>query len=163
MPPTSTNNIAFTSPINPPDASPTLTRPQIWRMLQLKVRSAETFVPNAIQSTTVLSTTPASDNAAAVTVREVTFREAQRVVREVVTEYEDARVEFEQPDGSRISNVVSEGADGELYMTYIFEWRHPGMKEEELEALKAKERKMSQMAVEGTIEAMRKLVSEGKY
>ncbi|KAG4442632.1 hypothetical protein IFR05_001888 [Cadophora sp. M221] len=158
----STNNIAFTSPINPPGATPVLTRPQIWAMLQLKVRSAETFVPKAIASTTVLSTTtdPASGNA--VTVREVTFLENQRKVKEVVTAYEDSRVEFAQPDGSHVSNVVSEGADG-LYMTYVFEWRHPGVEGRELEVYREKERGISRMAVEGTIQAMRNLVKEGKY
>ncbi|PBP24683.1 hypothetical protein BUE80_DR004452 [Diplocarpon rosae] len=159
----STNNIAFTAVLNPPGASPIFTRAQIWDMLKLKIRSAETFVPKAIQSTTVLSTTIDAASGNEVTVREVTFRENHKVVKEVVTAYEDTRVEFEQPDGSRVSNVVSEGAKGELYMTYIFEWRHPGVQGEELRALKEKEGAMSRMAVEGTIEAMRNLVMQGKY
>lgn len=131
-------------------------------MLQLKICSAETFVPKAIQSTTVLSssTDPSSGNV--VTVREVTFIENARKVKEVVTAYEDCRVEFAQPDGSHVSNVVSGGADG-LYMTYVFEWRHPGVEGEELEKLKVKEQGMSRMAIEGTIEAMRGLVREGKF
>ncbi len=159
----STNNIAFTSAINPPDAAPILTRSQIWSMLQLKVRSAETFVPTAIQSTTVISTTtdPASGNE--VVVREITFHENQRKVKEVVTTFEDCRVEFEQSDGSHVSNVVSEGAEGELYMTYVFEWRHPGIDGEKLKALREKEGKMAKLAVMGTIEAMRGLVKEGRY
>ncbi|KAH7409410.1 hypothetical protein BKA64DRAFT_396748 [Cadophora sp. MPI-SDFR-AT-0126] len=158
----STNNIAFTSPINPPGASPVLTRPQIWAMLQLKIRSAETFVPAAIQSTTVVSTTTHKESGNEVTVREITFVQDQRKVKEVVTAYADTRVEFEQPDGSHVSNIVSDGADG-LYMTYVFEWKHPGVEGEELEKFKEKERGMSKLAVEGTIEAMRKLVREGKY
>lgn len=158
----STNNIAFTSHINPPGSSPVLTRPQIWSMLQLKIRSAETFVPAAIQSTTVISTTTNEETGNEVTVREVTFLQDQRKVKEVVTAYADTRVEFEQPDGSHVSNIVSEGADG-LYMTYVFEWRHPGVEGEELEKLREREKAMSKMAVEGTIEAMRKLVREGRY
>jgi hypothetical protein len=58
--------------------------------------------------------------------------------------------------------VISEGADGELYMTYMFEWRHPGVSKEELAALAEKERTMSQMAVEGTIKVLRQLVEEKK-
>lgn len=92
----------------------------------------------------------------------MTFLENQRKVKEVVTEYKDSRVEFAQPDGSHVSNIVSEGADG-LYMTYVFEWKHPGVEGKELEAYREKERGMSRMAVEGTIESMRNLVKEGKF
>lgn len=154
------NNIAFTAPINPPGATP-LSPDQIWAGLLLKIRSAETFVSAAISSTDVLSeTTDSSGNA--VTVREVLFRENGKKVKETVTAFEKCRVEFAQPDGSRISNVISNGAGGELYMTYIFEWRHPGVSEEELKTLLEKEKKMSQMAVEGTIKVLRQLVEEKK-
>ncbi|KAL2827383.1 DUF1857-domain-containing protein [Aspergillus cavernicola] len=157
-----TNNIAFTAPLNPPGATPTITKSQVWAGLLLKIRSAETFVPAAIQSTTVLSesTDPSTQNP--VTVREVVFRADQRKVKETVTAYEDCRVDFVQPDGSLVSNVVSEGAGGELYMTYVFEWRHAGASKGELLELYEKEKKMSQMAVEGTIAVMRELVQSGK-
>ena len=83
-------------------------------------------------------------------------------MKEVVTAFKPCRVEFEQPDGSRVSNVVSEGADGELYLTYIFEWRHPGLSKEELKDALVKEKGMSRQAVEGTINVLRRLVEEGK-
>lgn len=158
----STNNIAFTAPINPPGSTPILNRKQIWAGLQLKIRSAETFVAAAIESTTVLNESIDPSTGNPVTVREVLFRETQRKVQETVTAFEDCRVEFQQPDGSRVSNVISEGAGGELFMTYIFEWRHPGVSEEELVALREKEKGMSRMAVEGTIQVLRLLVDEGK-
>ncbi|PGH15379.1 hypothetical protein AJ80_05563 [Polytolypa hystricis UAMH7299] len=156
------NNIAFTTPLNPPGATPILKREQIWVGLLLKIRSAEAFVPAAIQSTSVLAefADPATGNP--VTIREVIFRENQRKVQETVTAYEDIRVDFVQPDGSLISNVVSEDADGELYLTYIFEWRHPGVSKEELLALREKEKKTSKLAVEGTITVLRELVKSGK-
>jgi hypothetical protein len=110
----------------------------------------------------VLSDTIDPTTSNTVVVREVLFRESQQLVKEVVTAFEPCRVEFEQPDGSRISNVVSEGADGELYLTYIFEWRHPGLSEEELENALVRERRMSRQAVEGTINVLRRLVEEGK-
>lgn len=157
-----TNNLAFTAPLNPPNTQTRLTTSQIWAGLLLKCRSAETFVPAAIQSTTVLSDTIDPTTSNTVVVREVLFRESQQLVKEVVTAFEPCRVEFEQPDGSRISNVVSEGADGELYLTYIFEWRHPGLSEEELENALVRERRMSRQAVEGTINVLRRLVEEGK-
>jgi hypothetical protein len=158
----SANHIAFTSLINPAGATPVLARTQIWAGLLLKIRSAETFVPAAIQWTSVLGESVDALSGNSITIREVTFREDQRRVKETVTAYEDCKVDFVQPDGSTISNVISEGADGELYMTYVFEWRHPDISREELAALSEKERKMSKMAVEGTIAAMRELVKNGR-
>jgi hypothetical protein len=156
-----TNNIAFTSPINPPGATPILTRDQVWAGLLLKIRSAETFVPAGIESTTVLSETV--DQAGnPVTIREVVFRQDKRVVKETVTAHKPSRVDFVQPDGSTISNIVSEGAEGELYMTYVFEWRHPGVLEPELTVLREQETKMARGAVEGTITAMRELAQKGE-
>ncbi|KAK4062801.1 uncharacterized protein Triagg1_9671 [Trichoderma aggressivum f. europaeum] len=158
----STNNIAFTAPINPAGAGPALTREQVWTALRLKIRSAETFVPQAIQSTTVISesTDPITGNP--VTVRDIVFTADKRKVRETVTAYEPSRVEFIQPDGSSVNNIVSEGADGELYMTYTFEWRHPDAPKEELAALLKKEKAMSKVAVEGSIAALHQLAKEGK-
>ncbi|KGO69553.1 Protein of unknown function DUF1857 [Penicillium italicum] len=156
----STNNIAFTAPINPPGATLVVTPEQVWNGLLLKIRSAETFVPGAIESTKVVSDSVDSSTGNTVTVRDVLFRETQKTVQETVTAFEPTRVDFEQPGGSKISNVISQGAGGELYMTYIFEWRHPGVSEGELAALLKKEKKMSQMAVEGTIKVLRQLVEE---
>ena len=157
-----TNNIAFTAPINPPGESVKLKHDQIWAGLRMKIRSAETFVPNAIESTTVIdeSIDPTSGNE--VTVREVVFVESQRKARETVEAFAPSRVIFNQQDGSTISNVVSENAHGELFMTYFFEWRHPDVSEEELPALLKKEKKMSRLAVEGTIAVLRRLVDTGK-
>jgi hypothetical protein len=154
------NHMAFTAPLNPAGASPNLERGQVRAGLLLKIRSAETFVPKAIQSTTVISesTDPSTGNP--VTVREIVFCEDQRKVRETVTAYEPSRVTFVQPDGSSISNVVSESADGELYMTYTFEWRHPGASKAEVAAFLEKEKKMSKMAVEGTIAVLRELARD---
>ncbi|GLI80021.1 hypothetical protein PoHVEF18_008369 [Penicillium ochrochloron] len=159
-----THNLAFTAPINPPGTSTVLTPTQIWKGLLLKCRSAETFVPAAIQSTTVLSDTIDHVTGNPVIIREVLFRESQKLVKEVVTAFEPCRVEFEQPDGSRISNVVSEGAEGELYLTYIFEWRHPELdaEGEESVAVLKRQKGMSRLAVEGTIQVLRRLVEEGK-
>ncbi|KAJ9487109.1 hypothetical protein VN97_g6216 [Penicillium thymicola] len=158
----SANNVAFTAPINPPGATPVVTPEQIWNGLLLKIRSAETFVPGAIQSTKVISDYVDSSTGKPVTVREVLFRETQKIVQETVTTFKPTRIDFEQPGGSKISNVISQGAGGELYMTYIFEWRHPGVSEVELAGLLEKEKKTSQMAVEETIKVLRQLVEEKK-
>lgn len=44
---------AYSEPINPPGASPVLTRAQIWKGLQRKVRRAQDFVP-VIKGTDVI-------------------------------------------------------------------------------------------------------------
>lgn len=158
----SVNNIAFTAPINPPGASPVLKKEQVWAGLLLKTRSAGTFIPNAIESTTVISENEDASTGNIVTIRDVVFRENQKKVKETVTAYKDARVDFVQPDGSFIGNIISEGASGELYMTYVFEWHHPGASQDELDAFYAREKGIAQHSVEGTVDVIRNLVKEGK-
>lgn len=156
------NHVAFTAPINPPGATPVLTRAQVWSCIELKIRSAETFVPKSIESTVVLSeeVDPTSGNP--VTVRDVIFIEGKRKVRERCIAYEPSRVDFIQEDGSTIHNITSEDDIGGLLLTYVFEWRHPGASKEELAAFAEKEKKLSRVAVNGTIDVMRELAKNGK-
>ncbi|KAJ9133326.1 hypothetical protein NKR23_g10834 [Pleurostoma richardsiae] len=158
------NYVAFTAPINPPSASPQLTIENIWPLLQRKIRRAEDFVGAAIRSTDVISqsSTPAGQP---VTVREVVFHEGDRRVREECVEFWPMKVEFHQPDGSKVQNIISEGAGGELYMTYTFEWLHPELEgnQSALVEKQAKEKAMAKTAVESTIVAMREMVKDGRW
>lgn len=121
-----TFNLAYTAPINRPGASPVLTGEQVWAGLRRKVRRAQEFVP-------VITACDVVSEEGDTVVREATFASEAgsgggstgRTVREVCVHHPPARVDFEQPDGSRISNIVSAGSGGELLMTYVFEWRHP--------------------------------------
>jgi hypothetical protein len=162
---TAANYVAYTAPINPNGATPILTLPQIWTALQLKIIAAEKFVGGAILSTDVLSKSTDSLGRA-VTEREVVFREGNRRVRETCTEFPQMKVEFRQPDGSTIMNIVSEGAkgaeEGDLWMSYAFEWLHPGASAEELSEKRVKEKRMAAMAVESTIRVMREMVVSGQ-
>ena len=76
------------------------------------------------------------------------------------------KVEFRQPDGSTVMNIVSEGArgaeEGDLWMTYTFEWLHPGASEEELGEKRVKEKRIAVIAVESTIKAMREMDKSGQ-
>jgi hypothetical protein len=96
----------------------------------------------AIKSTTVVSETTDLSSGNPVTVRSIVFVENNRKVTETVTAYKPSRVIFVQPDGSIITNVVSEGVDGGLYMSYTFEWRHPGASSTELETFLHKESRL---------------------
>lgn len=158
------NYIAYTAPINPPTAETKLSIEHIWPLLQRKIRRAEDFVGVAIKSTDVISrsTTPAGQ---AVTTREVIFREGNRRVREECIEFKPMKVEFGQPDGSKIQNIISEDADGALYMTYTFEWLHPELEGNDagLGEKRQKEKNMAKIAVENTIVAMREMVNDGRW
>ncbi|KAL2268017.1 hypothetical protein VTJ83DRAFT_2863 [Remersonia thermophila] len=158
-----TINLAYTAPINPPSASPALTLAQVWEGLVHKVRRADLFVP-VITSCQVLKEETNNSNRQEVDVitRRVTFRAstaltASETVVEVCHLYPPCRVDFKQEDGTLIGNYVSEGPDGELYMTYMFEWRIPGVMagSEEAKALEDKYRKVARMAVEGSINTIR--------
>jgi hypothetical protein len=82
--------IAYTRPVNPLGATPTLTRAHLWKGLQRKVRNAHEFVP-AIVSCEVLS-----EDGNIVT-RNVVFKEGfgesgGKPFKEVCKEYEPTKV-----------------------------------------------------------------------
>ena len=145
-----TINIAYTAPINPAGAEPALTQSQIWVGLKRKVRRAPEFVP-LILSCEVLREDETEGNERVV--REVRFADSQgpdpkpsAPIRETCVHYPPSRVDFQQENGSTISNIVSSGPDGELLMTYSFEWRHPEVEEGSAKAaeLEQSHRKVSQ-------------------
>ncbi|KAJ9602366.1 hypothetical protein H2200_013221 [Cladophialophora chaetospira] len=161
---TPSNNLAYTAAINPPDAEPKLTYAQIWQGLELKIRAGQDFVGGALLSTDIISESQ-DDQGRPVTVREVVFRDGNKRVRETCIGYEPMKVEFHQPNGSKVQNVISQGAGkaGEdLYMTYTFEWLHPDSDEKALQEFREKEIKMAKMAVDETIRVMREMVKDGR-
>lgn len=131
-----TINIAYTAPINPTGAEPKLTQAQIWAGLERKVRRAQEFVPIIVSCDVIAE--EQTEKGFTVT-REVKFKGAASSIREICNHFAPSRVDFEQENGSFISNIVSKGQDGELWMTYAFEWRHPDVAEgsEEAEKLEA--------------------------
>ncbi|KAF1960211.1 DUF1857-domain-containing protein [Byssothecium circinans] len=152
--------VAYTSPINPPSASPTLNRAQIWKGLQRKVYFAQEFV-SVIESCEVIK------DEAGVVERVVRFKEGtfvKREAREWVREIGDGWVDFEQEDGTHIRNIVSEGAEGGLYMTYTFEFKFPDLKEGSTQAAKETEKlkAMAKKAVDSSIETIRAMVLDGR-
>ena len=72
------------------------------------------------------------------------------------------RVQFIMPDGSKVSNILADGPEGQLYLTYQFDWNLSG--DQDAEAQKAtiqKWKTMSKTAIEGSLKAMRELVGDG--
>ncbi|KAH5053924.1 hypothetical protein HBH96_145940 [Parastagonospora nodorum] len=155
-----TLHLAYTAPINPLSTTPVLTHAQVWAGLQRKIRFAQEFVP-VIASCSVLS-----DEDGVVT-RDVVFKPGvgpKEKAREVVRGFGTSWVDFEQEDGSVVKNVISDGADGALYMTYAFEFRFPDLREgsAEAEAQREKLKGTSKMAVEKSIETIRQMVLDGR-
>ena len=163
--PVPSHNIAYTAPINPSGASPILTRAQVWSGLELKITAAQVFVP-AILSTDVISKEKIEGTELPVTNREVVFKDSNRRVQERCIAAKPMKVEFHQGDGSKVMNVISQGAgdESDMYMTYTFEWLHPEIEgnKDQLAAVYKKEQAMAQKAVESTIDVMREMVKSGK-
>jgi hypothetical protein len=155
-------NLAYTSKINPPGATPVLTRAQVWAGLQRKIRFAQEFVP-IIDGCEVLK------DDSGVVERIVKFKKGmgpRDEAREVVRGWEDCwvciccitlqyggldggvlltvslKVDFEQDDGTHVRNVISNGPSGDddLHMTYMFEFRYPNIEPGSEEAEKQKTR-----------------------
>lgn len=76
------------------------------------------------------------------------------------------KVDFHQANGSLVSNIISQGAGGDmdLYMTYTFQWLHPEVEagSPKVAELQKTYTGMAKMAVEKSIESIRRLVGEGK-
>jgi hypothetical protein len=117
--PTPAINVAYTAHINPPGASPVLTISQVWNALTEKVRHAEWFVAGALKSTDVLSE-HTDEQGHKVTTREVIFVEGEKRIKEDCTEYPMLKVDFTQPCGGLVCNIISEGPGGpeDLCLTY---------------------------------------------
>lgn len=119
--PTPATHVAYTAHINPPDASPVLNIAQVWTALEQKVTHAEWFVGGALKSTDVLSV-GTDEHGHRVTTREVVFVEGDKRIKEVCTEYPKMKIDFTQPCGGLVSNIVSQGSNGpeDLYLTYTY-------------------------------------------
>lgn len=78
-----------------------------------------------------------------------------------------SQVDFHQTDGSVISNIISDGPSGkpeDLFMTYAFQWLCPDVKEggDEEKELRKKYEATAKMAVDKSIEAIRRFVEAGE-
>lgn len=157
------NFVAYTAPVNPPSAEPQLTLDQVWALLRRKVTHAEEFVPAAIKATEVVSEEKDALGRP-VTTRIVTFTDGDRRTQEVVTELYPAMEKFLRMDGTMVQNIVSQGADGGLYLTFTFELARDiaALGPAEVEHLRDQQQRGAQMAVEGTLKAMRAMVLDGR-
>ncbi|KAI0410018.1 DUF1857-domain-containing protein [Xylaria palmicola] len=162
-----TLNIAYSCAINRAGATPALTQSQMWDGLKKKVRQPQDFVP-AITGCQILSEEALPTGESQVT-RQVQFvptavHTGDGSVKEVCVHYSPCRVVFKQEDGSIVTALISKRPDGELLLTYVFEWRHPDVSDgtERASQLEEAHWKMAKVAVESSIDTTRRLVTEGK-
>ncbi|KAF2709324.1 DUF1857-domain-containing protein [Pleomassaria siparia CBS 279.74] len=151
-----TFNYAFSAPINPPNVTPTLTKPQVWAGLERKMRFAHEFVP-------VITSCEVLEDKDGVVTRVVKFEEGtgpgMDVAKEVVKGFKPAWVDFEQENGAHIRNVISE-TDAGLFMTYMFEIRYgKDLKGDEADT---EYERMAKHAVDSSIDVMREMVKDGR-
>ncbi|KAF2461536.1 hypothetical protein BDY21DRAFT_278539 [Lineolata rhizophorae] len=160
-----TVNVTYTARVNPDGEQTVMSHGQLWRAMIEKVKNPMIFVP--IKECKVLEETETSIT------REVVFQPGvgpppeKQPVKEVCNLWAPTQVDFHQPDGSLVQNIISRGstlADTDLYLTYAFHWVRPDVEpgtQAEADAID-EYTKMSRTAVEGSIEGARKLVAAGK-
>lgn len=143
-------------PVNPPDATPRLTRADIWHGLELKANNALPFVPSISYCvvTERISETQF--------VREIEFRGERS--HERVTLQPQERVTFERLDGSVSGTILNEieEAGGELQLRFTYSLEIKG-----IPAGSAQEREYADgmeadylKAVEATLGAARRIAAE---
>lgn len=69
---------------------------------------------------------------------------------------------FTLPGGSIVQNIISEGPDKTLFLTFTYDWNLPGIEPGTPEAEKAESdhMKIAVSSVKGTIQALRKMAME---
>jgi len=159
-----TINVAYTQAINPAGVTPVLTREQLWAGMERKVRAAHEFVP-VFEACTVLEE---HENTI---VRETKLKPMEgrpgKTQKETCKLYKPTKVDFHEPTGATITNMVSDGPGltvEELQMTYFFEWPHPDVEagSDKEKELTEQHRKRGKMSVDKSIEAIRRMVAAGK-
>jgi hypothetical protein len=69
---------------------------------------------------------------------------------------------FSLPGGSIVQNIISEGPDKTLFLTFTYDWNLPDIEPGTSEAKKAESdhMKIAVSSVQGTIRALRKMAAE---
>lgn len=176
-----------TYPVNPSNASPTLTLTELWEVMQIKCRKPQLFVA-PMSACEVLEETDSSMK------RAVTFKEGMgppggKVIEEldihapwkvspcipVCTSFMQSwqadrsplpQVDFRNLDsGAFINNTISQGMDEtDLYLTFYFEWPYPKIQEGSEEAKKLSDQLWNQArtTVQHTIDVAREMKRKGE-
>ncbi|CRL31161.1 Protein of unknown function DUF1857 [Penicillium camemberti] len=143
---------------------PTLSRGKVWNGLKSKARRPQDFIPSFDDSGVIEE----RDNGSYI-VREAHVGAnlsespmAGKWTREECRLHEPAY--FTLPGGSIIQNILSEGPDQALYLTFTYEWKLPDIEPGTKEAKRAwhDHMKIAISSVQGTIKALRTMTEVKK-
>ncbi|CAG7970700.1 unnamed protein product [Penicillium salamii] len=162
-----TLNIAYTELVSSSDPLiPTLSREQVWKGLKSKARRPQDFIPSFDDSRVIEE----RDNGSYI-VREAHVAAdlsespmAGKWTREECRLHEPVKAYFTLPGGSIIQNILSEGPDQALYLTFTYEWKLPDIEPGTKEAKRAWDdhMKIAISSVQGTIKALRTMAEVKK-
>lgn len=73
-------------------------------------------------------------------------------------------MDFWQPSGALITNTISDGPDGALFLTFTFEWRHENLVDgsDEHKEMAKQHLAGAAKAVHGSIEEIRQMAARGE-
>ncbi|KAL5598301.1 hypothetical protein BROUX41_003641 [Berkeleyomyces rouxiae] len=153
-----TLHVSFAAPANPPGVTPALSIDQLWNAMCTKVTSPSLFVP-AITKCVIHSSEPGLVR------RSITLKtpDGEKPLDEDCRFFERTKIVFTRPDGSSVTNLLSPGPDGQIYVVFIFELLETAAEgSEELGTKRAIHQQVAQNAVEKSIKTARDLLIQGK-
>ncbi|KAK6971877.1 hypothetical protein R3P38DRAFT_3494774 [Favolaschia claudopus] len=165
---------AATRPVNQPGVEPVITEEQLWKGLEIKARNPSVFVPMITSAKVTKDSGNKARNhvqfcMAKLTLinnrqltREVTFGTNPQVITEEIEGHAATIVYFEMHTGSRVTNIISYGPDGQLLLTYGFANGIPGIPSDKPKPSAKELNDMIGKAVEHGIDVVRQMVKEGK-
>ncbi len=73
-------------------------------------------------------------------------------------------MEYRTDSGDLVNNIISVGPEGDVYLTYTFEWQYPDIQPASAEEEQKRQEWMvgAKIGVHSTIEAIRQLVTDGQ-
>ncbi|KAJ7604257.1 DUF1857-domain-containing protein [Roridomyces roridus] len=147
------HSFAITRPVNPPGVEPVLTEEQVWKGLKFKAHSPDVFVPMISACKTISE--DGNKIVHEITVGPVTLTETAEL-------HPNSVVYFELSNGTRMTNVVSHGAGGEIFLTYCFANGLPGVPNDKPKPSSEVLNATIGKSLEKSIEIIRQMVVDGK-
>lgn len=147
--------LSHSVPINPPGASPVLTREQVWRGLEMKAENAMPFVNGMTKCEVV-------ERVGNTLLRDITFAGSDH--REKITFYAPVQVHFQRVgDKGFIENTISDSDDGPR-LTFTFALTFPGTAEGSEEERQAGQGMRGAYigAVAATLDRVRQMARDGE-
>jgi len=130
-----------------------------------KIKNPQKFLP-VINSCDVIPNREGDKLRDDVITRVVTFKpNPEKKVTEVCRCFEPMKVDFHQDDGSMVGNIISDGPSGkpeDIHLTFTFQWLNQDVEKGKEDEARDRFKAGAKKAVDGSIEAMRKMANDGE-